>query len=106
MNEKMGRSRAYGPVLSRIRRLIMVVLIILAIILCVFLYRISKRMEMENIKLSQDIENLHSGIQNEDDKKEELSKAKNRSVSDEEYESLAREELGLIKKDEIVIKPR
>lgn len=106
MNEKMGRSRAYGRVLSRIKRILLIVAIILGIVLCIFLYRLSKSKEAKNIKMSQEIERLNNEIQNEDDKKDELEKAKNRSVSDEEYESMAREELGLIKKDEIVIKPR
>lgn len=106
MSEKMGRSRAYAPVFSTFRRVFLIILIIIMVSLAFIGYRILKEKEAINLKKSQEIENLEDDIKIEDEKKESLSKNKDRNISDEEIMSIARDEFGLINKDEIVIKPR
>ena len=70
---------------------------------CIRLYNVKK--EEYNDK-KQQIENLNNEIKEEESKIKQIDKNISHVITDEEYESLAREELGLIKKDEIIIKPR
>ena len=49
---------------------------------------------------------MNNEIKEEESKIKQIDKNTSHVITDEEYESLAREELGLIKKDEIIIKPR
>lgn len=64
---------------------------------------VSKTAEYEN-KISR-IEELQNQIAAEDEKTKQLKRQDNSVITNEDIEAIARQELGLIKKDEIVIRP-
>ncbi len=103
---KERRSRGGARLISPMKRIILIIMIV---VLCAFIVNgikmHSSKIDEYNEKLVK-IENLEKEIEAEDNKLEQINKSHNQITSDEEYESLAREELGLIRKDEIVIRPR
>ena len=64
---------------------------------------VGKTAEYEN-KISR-IEELQNQIAAEDEKTKQLKRQDNSVITNEDIEAIARQELGLIKKDEIVIRP-
>lgn len=90
-----------------IRRIILIFSIFVLTIVIYNGYRLLVSKKYENARLGSEITGLESDIESEEKKIDELNKTKkDREITDEDYEDFAREELGLIKKDEIVIKPR
>jgi cell division protein FtsB len=67
---------------------------------------ILKNKQLEYESKNAFISDLQEAAESEENKAKQNTELDSQSITDEEYESLAREELGLIKKDEIVIKPR
>ena len=59
-----------------------------------------------NIKKSIEIENMKEELKEKEEEEKKLEKVESQDISSDDYEKLAREELGLIRKDEIVIKPK
>lgn len=104
MNER--RSRGGAKVMPLKRRLILIVLLLVLGFLTFKAYKLfnKKRLEYDD-KLAR-IEALEEELESESEREKMLESSKNQVITDEDYESLAREELGLIRKDEIVIKPR
>ena len=103
---KGKKSRGGVRIISNKKRL---VLITLLVILGVLLFKgknILNAQKLEYAKKEALVEDLKSEIESEKNKRKAKKNLGNDEITDEEYESLAREELGLIKKDEIVIKPR
>lgn len=96
------RNRNYISIL-RVALLVILVGLIVATYNCFLLFN-AKKQEYVDKKLK--IENLTDEIKEEESKIKQIDNNKDKIITDEEYESLAREELGLIKKDEIVIRPR
>ncbi len=103
---KERRSRGGAKVFSPFRRVLLVAFILLIGILLIKGKKILDHKKLEYDAKLNTIDILKEEIDIEEDKALKFDKAKNQITSDEEYESLAREELGLIRKDEIVIKPR
>lgn len=106
MNEKRVRSRGGASIMSPLRRVVLIAILFVLIAFLFLSFKVLKQKKNENILKTIEIENLNQEIEKEDKKTDELSKAKGKDTTDEDYEELARKELGLIKKDEIVIKPR
>lgn len=106
MKERKLKSRAGTSILSPIKRLLILVILFILIAVLINSMKLLKAKKNENFLKDIEIENLKNDISIESKKAEELNKAKDKVATDEDYEELAREELGLIKKDEIVIKPR
>lgn len=92
------------------RVVIRVILIVCVVLLGAFLcrgYFMLKDKTAQTKANAQKIEALKDDIKSEEEKVSELKKNnKSKDVTDEDYEAIARQEFGLIKKDEIVIKPR
>lgn len=88
------------------RRLILIVLLLILGFMTIKAYRLflKKRIEYDD-KLAR-ITALDEELESENEREKLLESSKSQIITDEDYESLAREELGLIRKDEIVIKPR
>lgn len=88
------------------RRLILIVLLLILGFLTFKAYKLflKKRLEYDD-KINR-IATLEEELESESEREKMLESSKNQVITDEDYESLAREELGLIRKDEIVIKPR
>ena len=103
---KERRSRGGARVISPIKRALLVGFIVVLVVLAIKGKDMLNAKKLEyNVKLNT-IEGLKEEINIEESKALKYDKVKNQITSDEDYESLAREELGLIRKDEIVIKPR
>ena len=104
MNER--RSRGGARVMPLKRRLILIVLLLILGFMTIKAYRLflKKRIEYDD-KLAR-ITALDEELESENEREKLLESSKSQVITDEDYESLAREELGLIRKDEIVIKPR
>lgn len=104
MNER--RSRGGARVMPLKRRLILIVLLLILGFMTIKAYRLflKKRIEYDD-KLAR-ITALDEELESENEREKLLESLKSQIITDEDYESLAREELGLIRKDEIVIKPR
>lgn len=104
MNER--RSRGGARVMPLKRRLILIVLLLILGFMTIKAYRLflKKRIEYDD-KLAR-ITALDEELESENEREKLLESSKSQIITDEDYESLAREELGLIRKDEIVIKPR
>ena len=81
-----------------------VVFLVLVVAVCVSYRAFSKKNEEFADRLKR-IERLEDQISAEDEKSKQLKKQEDKVISDEDIESIARQELGLIKKDEIVIRP-
>lgn len=91
--------------IRKIKRILMVLAFVVLVAMIGFSYKafINKTAEYEN-KVSR-IEELQKQIADEDEKTKQLNKQDNSVVTNEDIEAIARQELGLIKKDEIVIRP-
>lgn len=105
MNEKVRKSRDRVVLRSPFRRTIMVLVIIVLAILLFASYRVFNEKNKEFARSEKRIEQLENEISDANKIAEEFKKKDNNSVSDEDIEKVARQELGLIKRDEIVIKP-
>lgn len=90
---------------KKIRRFILIITFIALFLLTYLGFTIYKRKRDENLAKQVLIEDLKDEIIIEESK---IGNADINRISDsyEDYENFARNELGLIKKDEIVIKPR
>ena len=104
MNVK--RSRAVAKVMSSRKRFLLILSLILMIMLIYNGVKVINVKKLEYDKKAAYMEDLNEDIREEEEKLKQLENSRNKTITDEDYESLAREELGLIKKDEIVIKPR
>lgn len=95
---------------SKLRVAIRIILVICVVLLGFALYKgyfLFKERRGESIEKAQKVEALKDDIKSEKDRIKELEKTKkDKDVTDEDYEAIARDEFGLIKKDEIIIKPR
>lgn len=106
MKGKKLKSRVGASLMSPIKRLLILTVLFILIAVLFYSVKLLNSKKTENFLKDVKIENLKTDILNESQKANELNKAKDKVATDEDYEELAREELGLIKKDEIVIKPR
>ena len=104
MREK--RSRGGAVVASPFRRFIMIVILLVLIFAVFIANKILNNKKLELAKKTIKINELQIEIEKEEEKAKNLDKTNNQVNSDDDVEALARQELGLIKKDEIVIKPR
>ena len=100
------RSRGGAPVFSPVKRAFLVIILIVLSLSIYFGMKVLKNSQATNIRKTIEIQDLKDEIANEESKAFSINKSKNQKTTDEDYEALARKELGLIKKDEIVIKPR
>lgn len=91
--------------IRKIKRIIMAIAFVALIVLIGFSYKtyVSKSVEYES-KINR-IEELQDQIAAEDEKTKQLKRQENSVITNEDIEAIARQELGLIKKDEIVIRP-
>jgi cell division protein FtsB len=104
MKEK-GRSRGGAVIFSATKRIIVLIIICTITIAIFFARELLSDKKSEYVNKINEVEKLEMAIKDEEDKAEKLKKNDNKAFGDEEMESLARSELGLIKRDEIVIKP-
>ena len=103
---KRKNSRGRVRIISIRKRLILIALLVVLGILLFKGREILKAQKLEYASKETLVEDLKSEIESEINKEKAKENIDEDAITDEEYESLAREELGLIKKDEIVIKPR
>ena len=104
MNER--RSRGGARVMPLKRRLILIVLLLIIGFLTFRAYKLFLNKKLEYGDKVDRIATLEEELESESEREKMLESSKSQIITDEDYESLAREELGLIRKDEIVIKPR
>ena len=104
MNER--RSRGGARVMPLKRRLILIVLLLTLGFLICKAYKLFLKKKLEYGDRIDRIVALEEELESENEREKMLESSKSQVITDEDYESLAREELGLIRKDEIVIKPR
>ena len=104
MNER--RSRGGARVMPLKRRLILIVLLIILVLLTFRAYKLFLKKRLEYGDKIDRITTLEEELESENEREKLLESSKSQIITDEDYESLAREELGLIRRDEIVIKPR
>ena len=104
MNER--RSRGGARVMPLKRRIILIVLLLILAFLTFKTYKLLSKKKLEYDDKLARIEALNEEIEAENEREKMIESSKSQVITDEDYESLAREELGLIRKDEIVIKPR
>ena len=104
MNER--RSRGGARVMPLKRRLILIVLLIILVFLTFRAYKLFLKKRLEYGDKIDRITTLEEELESENEREKLLESSKSQIITDEDYESLAREELGLIRRDEIVIKPR
>ena len=88
------------------RRIILIVLLLILAFLTFKTYKLLSKKKLEYDDKLARIEALNEEIEAENEREKMIESSKSQVITDEDYESLAREELGLIRKDEIVIKPR
>ena len=83
----------------------MVLAFVVLVAMISFSYKafVNKTAEYEN-NVSR-IEELQKQIADEDEKTKQLKRQDNSVITNEDIEAIARQELGLIKRDEIVIRP-
>ena len=105
MNEKR-RSRGGAKIFSPTKRILIVVIIVGLLGSIVFARKMLDIKKDELASKDERIAQLELEIESEKTKAEQLKKSDSQVMKDEDMESLARSELGLIKRDEIVIKPR
>ena len=105
MNERVRRSRGGVVINSPIKRFIMLLFILVIVVLLGFSYKVFNEKNIELSKKIKKIEELEEQISAEEEKIKQLKKQENRVTTDEDIEAIARQELGLIKRDEIVIRP-
>lgn len=100
------RSRGGARVMPLKRRIILIVLLLILAFLTFKTYKLLSKKKLEYDDKLARIEALNEEIEAENEREKMIESSKSQVITDEDYESLAREELGLIRKDEIVIKPR
>lgn len=105
MNERVRRSRGGAVINSPIKRFIMLLLILCLVVLLSFSYKVFNEKNIELSKKVEKIAELEEQINAEEEKIKQLKKQENRVTTDDDIEAIARQELGLIKRDEIVIRP-
>lgn len=105
MNERVRRSRGGAVINSPLKRFIMLLLILCLVVLLGFSYKVFNEKNVELSKKVEKIAELEEQINAEEEKIKQLKKQENRVTTDEDIEAIARQELGLIKRDEIVIRP-
>ena len=105
MKEKR-RSRGGAKIFSPAKRIIIVGILVILIGTIVFAKKFLKEQKDTLISKDERIAQLELEIESESAKSEQLKKNDSQVMKDEDMESLARSELGLIKRNEIVIKPR
>lgn len=105
MNERVRRSRGGAVINSPLKRFIMLLLILCLVVLLGFSYKVFNEKNVELSKKVEKIAELEKQINDEEEKIKQLKKQENRVTTDEDIEAIARQELGLIKRDEIVIRP-
>jgi cell division protein FtsL len=105
MNEKVRRSRGGLVINSPFKRTLMVVVFLVLVVAVCVSYRVFSKKNEEFADRVKRIERLEDQISAEDEKSKQLKKQEDKVINDEDIESIARQELGLIKKDEIVIRP-
>jgi len=105
MNEEIKRSRGGAVVNSPVKRVFMLFILLVLVALIGFSYKAFNEKNDEYAKKLERIEDLEEQIAAEDDRLKQLKKQENRVTTDEDIEAIARQELGLIKRDEIVIRP-
>lgn len=99
------KSRGGAVVFSTTKRIFIVAILIVLISAILFARGFLNDKKSEYARKVEEIEKLEFAIQDEDDKASNLKKNESKVLGNEEMESLARSELGLIKRDEIVIRP-
>ena len=104
MNAK--KSRGGVRLISSRKRIVLIILLIVLSILIVKAVDILRTKNFEYESKNALVSDLQEEVESENNKLKQKESLDGQSITDEDYESLAREELGLIKKDEIVIKPR
>lgn len=100
------RSRGGAVVFSPAKRAILLIILAGLIVATVASIRLLNKKSVELTDKTLRIERLKEEIKEEEEKTKNLNKSNNKTTTDEDIEALARQELGLIKRDEIVIKPR
>ena len=105
MNGKR-RSRGGAKVFSPTKRIVIIGLLVFLLGTIAFAKRMLKNEKEELASKDEKIAKLELEIEYESIKTEQLKKSDRQAMKDEDMESLARSELGLIKRNEIVIKPR
>lgn len=105
MNERVRRGRGGAVINSPLKRFIMLLLILCLVVLLGFSYKVFNEKNVELSKKVEKIAELEEQINAEEEKIKQLKKQENRVTTDEDIEAIARQELGLIKRDEIVIRP-
>lgn len=103
--KERGRSRGGAVVFSATKRIIVLIIILTITIAIFFAKELLNDKKSEYVRKINEVEKLEMAIKEEEDKAAKLKKNDSKAFGDEEMESLARSELGLIKRDEIVIKP-
>ena len=105
MNERKVRSRGGAVVGSPFKRFLMIFALVILTVAVLFSYRVFNEKSAEYDQKKRVIEELNDQIAMEDDKSKRLKERDDKVTTDEDIEAIARQELGLIKKDEIVIRP-
>lgn len=103
---KRKKSRGGASLISPRKRILLIILILVLGIFIVKGIKLLKSKKYEYESKITFVEELKDELESEKNKKNTEEVLDNKTITDEDYESLAREELGLIKKDEIIIKPR
>lgn len=99
------RSRGGAAVFSTTKRVLIVAILVILLSAILFARGFLNDKKSEYTRKVDEINKLELAIQDEDDKASNLKKNESKVLGNEEMESLARSELGLIKRDEIVIRP-
>ena len=104
MKEKQRKSKKsiLHPNLKRF----LIIYIFLFLVLTIYVsYIVYNKKNIEYYEKSRMIEDLKDKILYEEDKNKQLKKQNTEYLTNEDVEEIARKELGLIRRDEIVIKP-
>lgn len=99
------RSRGGAAIFSMTKRIVILGVLVILIFAVLFAKNVLKSKQSEYANKISEIENLEIAIQDEEDKSSKLKKNEGHVLDNEDMESIARAELGLIKRDEIIIKP-
>ena len=99
------RSRGGAVIFSTTKRIVILGILVILMLAVLFSKNVLKSKQSEYANKISEIENLEIAIQDEADKSSKLKKNEGHILDNEDMESIARAELGLIKRDEIIIKP-
>ena len=99
------RSRGGAAIFSTTKRIVILGVIAILSMVVIFAKDALRKKQSEYASKIEEIEQLELAIKGEEDKASKLKKNDGQVMGNEEMESLARSELGLIKRDEIIIKP-